>query len=74
MGTKVKIINTFNDEWLKIKLVNGQEGWISKNEIKIEIRGIYNGIIILLEKFSMTIAILSLGQFLINFSLSILSK
>ena len=35
MGTKVKIINTFNDEWLKIKLVNGQEGWISKNEIKI---------------------------------------
>ncbi len=35
MGTKVKIINNFNDEWLKIKLVNGQEGWISKNEIKI---------------------------------------
>ena len=34
-GTKVKIINNFNDEWLKIKLVNGQEGWISKNEIKI---------------------------------------
>ena len=34
-GTKVKIINTFNDEWVKIKLVNGQEGWISKNEIKI---------------------------------------
>jgi hypothetical protein len=35
IGTKVKVINTFSDEWLKIKLVNGQEGWISKNEIKI---------------------------------------
>jgi len=35
MGTKVKIIDSFNDEWVKIKLVNGQEGWINNNEIKI---------------------------------------
>ncbi len=34
-GTKVKLIDYFNDQWVKIKLVNGQEGWISKNEIKI---------------------------------------
>ena len=34
-GTKVEIIDNFNDEWVKIKLVNGQEGWINKNEIKI---------------------------------------
>ena len=34
MGTKVKIIDSFNDEWVKIKLVNGQEGWINNNEIK----------------------------------------
>jgi len=34
-GTKVKIIDNFNNQWIKIKLVNGQEGWISKNEIKI---------------------------------------
>ena len=35
MGTKVKIIDSFNDEWVKIKLVIGQEGWINNNEIKI---------------------------------------
>ncbi|RPG74205.1 MAG: tetratricopeptide repeat protein [Euryarchaeota archaeon TMED85] len=35
MGTKVKIIDTFNDKWVKIKLVNGQEGWVNNNEIKI---------------------------------------
>ena len=35
VGTKVKIIETINDEWVKIKLVNGQEGFIKKNEIKI---------------------------------------
>jgi len=35
MGTKVKIIDSFKDEWVKIKLVNGQEGWINNNEIKI---------------------------------------
>ena len=34
LGTKVKIIDSFNDEWLKIKLVNGQEGWINNKEIK----------------------------------------
>ena len=35
LGTKVKIIETINDQWVKIKLVNGQEGFIKKNEIKI---------------------------------------
>ena len=35
LGTKVRIIDNFNDEWLKIKLVNGQEGWIKNNQIKI---------------------------------------
>jgi len=33
-GTKVKIIESFNDEWVKIKLVNGQEGWINNYKIK----------------------------------------
>ena len=35
LGTKVRIIDNFNDDWLKIKLVNGQEGWIKNNQIKI---------------------------------------
>ena len=35
LGTKVKIIDSFNEEWVKIKLVNGQEGWINNKEIKI---------------------------------------
>ena len=35
LGTKVKIIDNFNEKWVKIKLVNGQEGWINNNEIKI---------------------------------------
>ena len=34
-GSKVKVIDEFNEEWSKIKLANGQEGWILKNEIKI---------------------------------------
>ena len=34
LGTKVKIIDSFNEEW-QIKLVNGQEGWINNKEIKI---------------------------------------
>ena len=35
LGTKVKIIDSFNEEWVKIELVNGQEGWINNKEIKI---------------------------------------
>ena len=34
-GSKVKLIDEFNEEWSKIKLANGQEGWIQNNEIKI---------------------------------------
>ena len=35
LGTKVRIIDNFNDEWVKIKLVNGQEGWIKNDQIKM---------------------------------------
>ena len=34
-GSKVMVIDEFNEEWSKIKLANGQEGWIRNNEIKI---------------------------------------
>ena len=34
-GSKVKVIDEFNEEWSKIKLANGQEGWIQNNEIII---------------------------------------
>ena len=34
-GSKVNLIDEFNEEWSKIKLANGQEGWIRNNEIKI---------------------------------------
>ena len=33
-GTKIEIIEDFND-WFKVKLSNGQIGWILKNQIKI---------------------------------------
>tara|TARA_A100000164_G_scaffold6498_1_gene5697 strand:- start:998 stop:1789 length:792 start_codon:yes stop_codon:yes gene_type:complete len=35
LGTKVRIIDNFNDVWVKIKLVNGQEGWIKNDQIKM---------------------------------------
>ena len=34
-GTKVEIIENFDTDWLKIKLSNGQTGWVIKNQIKI---------------------------------------
>ena len=34
-GTKVEVIENFDIDWLKIKLSNGQIGWIIKNQIKI---------------------------------------
>ena len=34
-GTKVDVIENFDMDWLKIKLSNGQTGWIIKNQIKI---------------------------------------
>ena len=34
-GTKVEIIENFDTDWLKIKLSNGQIGWVIKNQIKI---------------------------------------
>ena len=33
-GTKVQIIESFQSSWLKIKLINGNIGWISKNALK----------------------------------------
>jgi len=35
LGTKVRIIDNFNDVWVKIKLLNGQEGWIKNDQIKM---------------------------------------
>ena len=34
-GTKVEVIENFDLDWLKIKLSNGQTGWVIKNQIKI---------------------------------------
>ncbi len=34
-GYKIKIIEKFADEWLKVKLGSGKEGWIKQNKIKI---------------------------------------
>jgi SH3-like domain-containing protein len=34
-GTKVQVIENFDDKWLKIMLLDGQTGWIIKNQIKI---------------------------------------
>ncbi len=34
-GTKVEVIENFDTDWLKIKLSNGQTGWVIKNQIKI---------------------------------------
>jgi SH3-like domain-containing protein len=34
-GTKVQIIENFDDQWVKIMLSDGQIGWIIKNQIKI---------------------------------------
>ena len=34
-GTKVKLVDDFGDDWVKIKIANGDEGWIKINKIKI---------------------------------------
>ena len=34
-GTKIEVIENFDKDWLKIKLSNGQIGWVIKNQIKI---------------------------------------
>jgi tetratricopeptide (TPR) repeat protein len=34
-GTKIEIIENFDNDWLKIKLPNGEVGWVIKNQIKI---------------------------------------
>lgn len=33
-GTKIKVLETFQD-WIKLELANGAQGWISKNEVQI---------------------------------------
>ena len=33
-GTKVLVIEDYNDDWLKIKLLNGKTGWMTRSELK----------------------------------------
>ena len=33
-GTKVLIIDDYNEDWLKIKLLNGETGWVTRSELK----------------------------------------
>lgn len=33
-GTKVLVIEDYNNVWLKIKLLNGETGWMSRSELK----------------------------------------
>ena len=33
-GTKVLVIEDYNDDWLKIKLLNGETGWMTRSELK----------------------------------------
>ena len=33
-GTKVLVIEDYNNDWLKIKLLNGETGWMSRSELK----------------------------------------
>ena len=33
-GTKVLIIDKYNEDWLKIKLLNGETGWVTGSELK----------------------------------------
>tara|TARA_B100001287_G_scaffold233336_1_gene204716 strand:+ start:1988 stop:2776 length:789 start_codon:yes stop_codon:yes gene_type:complete len=34
-GTKVKVIDSFTNDWIKVRLSDGQVGWLEKNKIKI---------------------------------------
>jgi len=33
-GTKVLVIEDYNDDWIKIKLLNGETGWMTRSELK----------------------------------------
>ena len=33
-GTKVQVLEKYNEDWLKIKLVDGKTGWIPSEDIK----------------------------------------
>jgi len=33
-GTKVQVIEDYNEDWLKIKLLNGETGWMPSSELK----------------------------------------
>jgi uncharacterized protein YgiM (DUF1202 family) len=33
-GTKVLVIEDYNNDWSKIKLLNGETGWMSRSELK----------------------------------------
>jgi tetratricopeptide (TPR) repeat protein len=34
-GTKIEILEDFDEDWIKIKLADGQIGWVIKNQIKV---------------------------------------
>ena len=34
-GTKVQVLEDYNDNWIKIKLSDGKTGWIPKSDIKL---------------------------------------
>jgi SH3-like domain-containing protein len=34
-GTKIEILEDFDEDWIKIKLADGQIGWLIKNQIKV---------------------------------------
>jgi tetratricopeptide (TPR) repeat protein len=34
-GTKVQVLDTYNDKWTKIQIANGKTGWIASQDIKL---------------------------------------
>ena len=34
-GTKVQVLETYNDSWTKIKIANGKNGWINSKDIRL---------------------------------------
>lgn len=34
-GTKIQVIETYNDTWVKIQIANGKTGWITSEDIKL---------------------------------------
>jgi uncharacterized protein YgiM (DUF1202 family) len=34
-GTKVQVLDNYNDTWTKIEITNGKQGWIPSEDIKL---------------------------------------